>query len=115
MKTNKQNLKNIEKTGLNIHRSQMLTMNVAQDKDIEYLQLGEVSIQNIIFEIKYRYKPNLQRCSILQNKTKIKHNFHWLKINSWSIKTSSCFKVRYYIFKNFTIENFEIICLRTIQ
>ena len=60
MKTNKQNLKNIEKTGLNIHRSQTLTMNAAQDKDIEYLQLGEVPIQNIIFEIKYRYIPNLQ-------------------------------------------------------
>ena len=61
-------------------------MNTAQDKKILniYLQFDGDCIQKIFPEIKYltkcKYISNLQRNNILQNKTKIKHNFHWLRI-----------------------------------
>ena len=63
--------------------------------------------------------PSINRYPIYKEKTfwkktKIKHNFHWLKINEWSIKTSSCFKVEYHIFTNFLIKILGI-CSRTIQ
>ena len=36
-------------------------------------------------------------------KTKIKHNFHGLKINQWSIRTSNRFMEGYFIFRSFLI------------
>ena len=63
--------------------------------------------------IKYRYIPNLQKNSIFQNKTKIKHNFHRL-INRPS-KRVVALRYDINIFKNFMIDTFGIISLRTIQ
>ena len=61
-------------------------MNVAQDIEILnlYIQFGRGYIQKVFPEIKnlakYKKISNLQRKNILK-KVKIKHNFHWLKID----------------------------------
>ena len=61
-------------------------MNTARDIKIlnMYLQFGRGCIQKVFPEIKslskYKQISNLQRKNTLE-KTKIKHNFHWLKNN----------------------------------
>ena len=75
-----------EKNKTHIELSQTLTMNAAQDIKILniYLSFGRGCIQKMFAETKslakYKLISNLQRKSNLE-KTKIKHNFHWLKNN----------------------------------
>ena len=86
MKTNKRKLKTQRKTRLNIQLSQTLTMNAAHDIEIlyMYLYLGECVFKKCFLESKIL--PSINRYPIFKEKTfwkktKIKHNFHWLKIN----------------------------------
>ena len=89
MKTNKPKLKTQRKTGLNIQLSQTLTMNAVHDIKILEYWICIYSLVEGVFKkcfLESKILPSINRYPIYKEKTfwkktKIKHNFHWLKVN----------------------------------
>ena len=89
MKTNEAKLKTQTKTRLNIKLNQTLTMNAAHDIKVLEYQICIYSLVEGVFKkcfLESKILPSINRYPIFKEKTfwkktKIKHNFHWLKVN----------------------------------
>ena len=89
MKTNQPKLKTQRKTRLDIQLNQTLTMNAAHDIKILEYWICIYSLVEGVFKkcfLKSKILPSVNRYPIhkektFSQKTKIKHNFHWLKAN----------------------------------
>ena len=89
MKTNQPKLKTQRKTRLDIQLNQTLTMNAAHDIKILEYWICIYSLVEGVFKkcfLESKILPSINRYPIFKEKTfwkktKIKHNFHWLKVN----------------------------------